>query len=504
MSVEAVGQARVALVIGNSDYQHFTVLPNPKNDAEGVASVLRSLGFEVVLAENSDLQSFHNHLRKFEYLSSNADVSLLFYAGHALQVNGENYLVPVDVKLQSEIQLRINTVKLQDVLESMKDARINLIFLDACRDDPLGGSVPGAARTRSGSLSRGLAVFKTQSEGSFIAFATEPGNVALDGEGRHSPFSAALIRNLDTPGQTINELMQVVTKEVRRVTSNQQTPWSHTSLTDQFWFNDKSNSNDLSSGLEQPRVDSGQGAATNPQNLELGDWMAALRENTIDGYERFVILQPGSRYKEEAIERAVKLRKEAQQRHLAAEPVPEWWLAEYESVDFFGGDLGPAIPTGSFRQCAQICADNLQCNFFTYSENRCFLKEDFDFVALSRRSSAGFFFRDVEDRGAPARKPVFDRPWKWTENLGIDTSIIRTTTRDIASCVKWCEDHSICNFVTYRSKGTSNCRAGTSILASLRKVVGERGSHSFEPIEMEVEPSRITKMGLDRPFIASR
>ena len=240
-ATNAVGPAgpverRVALVIGNGGYQHASTLENPTEDARGMVAALRALRFEVLEGFDLTVSRMDEVLSAFAQKIDDADAALLFYAGHGLQVNGENYLVPIDAELDNEGQLNRQTIRLQDQFDMMSArARVSVLLLDCCRDNPfvrsLGRLRPG--RTRGVSADRGLAEMET-TEGSFIAFATGPGSVAEDGEGGHSPFTAALLAHINSPGQSIADIMTDVTNTVAAATDDKQVPWYHSSLRRRF------------------------------------------------------------------------------------------------------------------------------------------------------------------------------------------------------------------------------------------------------------------------------
>jgi uncharacterized caspase-like protein len=223
---------RVALVIGNSSYEHAPKLINPANDADDMAVTLRGMGFDVVEGRDLDLRSMRSKIREFSKLLQGAEVGMLFYAGHGLQVGGENYLAPVDAKLEVEADLDFETFKLSFIQDQMeREAKTILLFLDACRDNPLTGNLRGKSR----SLGRGLAEVKS-APGTLIAFATDPNNVALDGSGRNSPFTAALLENISRPDIEIQTMMTDVRQQVFTSTDERQTPWINSSLLGRFYF----------------------------------------------------------------------------------------------------------------------------------------------------------------------------------------------------------------------------------------------------------------------------
>lgn len=233
----ALAEKRVALVIGNSNYAHVGKLANPGNDAQDMSKALRELGFDVVTGIDLDKRGMSKTIRTFSKKLTDADVALFFYAGHGLQVNGQNYLAPVNARLKDEADLDFDMVPLNLVLRQMRRTqRVNMVFLDACRDNPLLkelGRSMGA--TRSASLTRGLARVETV-VGTMISYATAPDQVALDGTGRNSPFTTALLKHIATPGMDVGNMMIKVRKDVLKSSKGKQVPWDHSSLTGQFFF----------------------------------------------------------------------------------------------------------------------------------------------------------------------------------------------------------------------------------------------------------------------------
>jgi len=233
----AWAERRVALVIGNSAYEHAPVLPNPRSDAEALAATLTGLGFEVDKGLDLNRAQTEQLVRSFSAKLRGAEVALLFYAGHGLQVAGRNYLLPIDAKLADETDLHFEATDLELLFQLMnREPRVNLIFLDACRDNPLAKNLARSmGASRSTAVGRGLAVADT-SVGSFIAYATQPGNVALDGTGSHSPFATAILQHAPTPGLGLADLMVRVRNDVIAATDGKQVPWDHSSLTGSFYF----------------------------------------------------------------------------------------------------------------------------------------------------------------------------------------------------------------------------------------------------------------------------
>jgi uncharacterized caspase-like protein len=221
---------RVALVIGNGAYKSVAPLANPGNDAADMAAALRRIGFDVVEGRDLDKRGMETKIIEFSRKLDDANLALFFYAGHGLQVSGKNYLVPVDAKVERAADLSFETIDVSQVLAQMEaDKRVNLVFLDACRDNPLARSLARTMGTRSAAVGQGLASIQS-AIGTLIGYATQPDNVALDGSGRNSPFTTAMLKHLPTPGLDISVLMRRVRADVVQATGQKQVPWDHSSL----------------------------------------------------------------------------------------------------------------------------------------------------------------------------------------------------------------------------------------------------------------------------------
>lgn len=227
---------RVALVIGNSAYQHTSPLTNPHNDAADVSAALKHHGFEVVEGFDLDKAGMDNKVRAFAEALQGATVGLFFYAGHGLQVAGQNYLMPIDAKLSTAAALDWEMVRLDIVHRSMERATsTNILFVDACRNNPLARNLARALGTRSAEIGRGLAPVES-GVGTLVSFSTQPGNVALDGSGRNSPFAAALTRRVLAADGDLGDMLIAVRNDVIKETDSRQVPWEHSAMTGKFYF----------------------------------------------------------------------------------------------------------------------------------------------------------------------------------------------------------------------------------------------------------------------------
>jgi len=225
------GGRRVALVIGNGAYEHAPKLPNPPKDAAAIAAKLKELGFDVVLGVDLSMPKFGETMREFSRRVAGADVGLMFYAGHGLQVDGNNYLIPVDAEIEASSDLQFQAVKLDTLLDVIEqNSKVSIILLDACRNNPLSRSL-----TRSTNPPGGLAPQNITS-GSYIAFATAPGNVAYDGDSQNSPFTTALLKNIGRENVDIRLMMADVRADVYSATDQKQLPWENNSLIGRFYF----------------------------------------------------------------------------------------------------------------------------------------------------------------------------------------------------------------------------------------------------------------------------
>src|ERR1700681_3151182 len=228
----AKADRRVAFVVGNGAYKNVEPLPNPPIDAKAMARALRNVGFEVVEGTNLTRDAMTERLLDFGKKAQGADVALFFYAGHGIAVNGTNYLLPIDANLKSEMDVKLGAAINVDLTleQTMGDAKVKLVFLDACRDNPFAAKIRSAKATRSVSVQSGLAEMKS-GEGTLIAFATGPGQTALeDREGANSPFTRALIAHITSPGVEIQQAMTEVRAQVNEETNKGQLPWGHTNL----------------------------------------------------------------------------------------------------------------------------------------------------------------------------------------------------------------------------------------------------------------------------------
>jgi hypothetical protein len=231
----AMAENRLALVIGQSTYRSVPALPNPANDAKAMTQLLTDSGFDVLAASDLSQDQLREKVSEFarQVATKGPDtVALVFYAGHGMQIDGENYLVPVDIDVKREADIPIQAVRLNDILNTLTSvpSKMRILLLDACRNNPF----PEINKTAG----HGLAIIdaKTGSPGTFVSFSTSPGAEAEDGSGNDSPYTTALLTAAKEPGIPIEETFKRVRLSVNRATAGRQTPWDSSSLTDDFSF----------------------------------------------------------------------------------------------------------------------------------------------------------------------------------------------------------------------------------------------------------------------------
>ena len=230
MTSAALADKRVALVVGNSAYQKVGQLPNPAHDAGAIGALFKVMAFDVVEAKfDLGVADLRRALRDFTDQVHDADIAVVYYAGHGMEVNGVNYLIPVDAKLERDIDIEDEAVSLDRVLRTIEDAkRLRLVILDACRDNPLTRSMKRSASTRS--VGRGLAKIEDLTSDTLVAYAARAGSFADDGAGENSPYTAALIKYLPLPALDLRLALGRVRDEVLRTTNKRQEPFVYGSL----------------------------------------------------------------------------------------------------------------------------------------------------------------------------------------------------------------------------------------------------------------------------------
>jgi hypothetical protein len=244
----ANAERRIALVVGNGSYSNISTLRNTTNDAELMAATLETVGFEVIVTLDADRRELGRAIRDFGTLlrgTGSDTIGLFYYAGHGVQYNGQNYIIPLNAEIEFAADLNIEAFRVEDVLQQMalSGNAFNMAILDACRNNPF----PAATRATE----RGLARVTTYNS-ALVAFAAAPGQVAQDGDGANSPYTSALAEAILTPGLTVEEVFKQTRVAVLTETGGVQTPWEESSLTGRFSFIEETANDDQQNAVVEP------------------------------------------------------------------------------------------------------------------------------------------------------------------------------------------------------------------------------------------------------------
>jgi uncharacterized caspase-like protein len=304
---------RVAFVVGNGAYKNVAQLPNPPVDAKAMAAVLRNVGFEVVEGTNLTRDKMTERLLEFGKKAQGADVAVFFYAGHGIAISGTNYLLPVDADIKSEMDVKLGAAINIDLTldQTMSDAKVKLVFLDACRDNPFAAKIKSNSATRSVSVQSGLAEMKS-GEGTLIAFATGPGQTALDGqEGTNSPFTRALIAHITTPGVEIQQAMTEVRAQVNEETNKGQLPWGHTNLIGAVYLNPAAPPAAATAtgpaSSSTPAAVASTSSSAGGSDVELEFWRSVKESNKPEELNAYLSSYPNGQFKSLALARIAAL-----------------------------------------------------------------------------------------------------------------------------------------------------------------------------------------------------
>ena len=306
----AKADKRVAFVVGNGAYKNVAQLPNPPVDAKAMAAMLRNVGFDVVEGTNLTRDTMTEKLLDFGKKAQGADVAVFFYAGHGIAISGTNYLLPIDADIKSEMDVKLGAAINIDLTldQTMSDAKVKLVFLDACRDNPFAAKIKSNSATRSVSVQSGLAEMKS-GEGTLIAFATGPGQTALDGqEGTNSPFTRALIAHITTPGVEIQQAMTEVRAQVNEETNKGQLPWGHTNLIGSVYLNPAA-APAADAAAPAPSAAPAAVASTSGSgsDVELEFWRSVKESNKPEELNAYLTSYPNGQFKSLALARIASL-----------------------------------------------------------------------------------------------------------------------------------------------------------------------------------------------------
>jgi hypothetical protein len=280
--------SRIALVIGNSKYQHTDSLPelaNPTHDAEDIAKVLRGFGFEVIERKNQTKEEMDAAIAEFGRKISNSEAALFYFAGHGLQMKSQNFLIPVDAAIESEAQVPYKSINVNQILDEIDNGKsqANIVMLDACRNNPISG------KFRSGA-SRGLAAPTSQPKGTVIVYATDPGNTAADGDGRNGLFTAGLLTAFKGSDLSLHGVLTRASAEVERGSNKMQTPYVNGPMTlqENFYF--------LPNAKINVTAPDSKGSNIDPASIELSFWDSIKNSTNPDDFRAYLTKYPKGQF----------------------------------------------------------------------------------------------------------------------------------------------------------------------------------------------------------------
>jgi uncharacterized protein len=294
---ETLAANRFALVIGNGDYVNSKSLPNPVNDATDVSDVLRQLGFSVTTVLNGTYNDIRQAIRSFNIQVQGADIGLIYFAGHGMELAGDNWLIPVDADLKTDLDVANSAISLKTIMQSVSRASgLGLVILDACRDDPFAAKIEHAKLSRS--VERGFARVEPTTN-VLVAYAAKDGTTAKDGDGHNSPYTAALLRNLGRPNLEVGRMFRNIRDEVMTNSNREQEPFVYGSLSSKAFY--------LNESAAPPAATAGSQALAVPGEESEAIWSTIKQSNDSDLFEQFLVKFPDGPHAVEARDRLAKL-----------------------------------------------------------------------------------------------------------------------------------------------------------------------------------------------------
>lgn len=354
----AGAEKRVALVIGNAAYPGAGALNNPANDALDIAAKLKKLGFDVIVRTDMRQKEMLRSLTAFGDKVQNGSEALFFYAGHGMQVRGRNYLIPIDAEIRNEASVSSEAVDVDQLLDKLAPARLSVVILDACRNNPF------ERRFRGGG--QGLAQINAPT-GTLIAYATAPGQVASDGEGRNGLYTSELLAAMDVPGIRIEDVFKRVRANVFRKSGEAQTPWESSSLTGDFYFIQ----GPVNITLNQPAYPD---PARFADSAEDAVWAAVEKGNSADDYDAYLTQYPQGKFAVLAQKRKARLAQESPLARQGKRILGQWsdgrWYpatvtgqnGNQFNVAFDDGDKAD-LPAARIRAIDWTVGSRVQCNW---------------------------------------------------------------------------------------------------------------------------------------------
>jgi len=418
----------VALVIGNSKYEAIPELINPMNDAEDMSVALSEAGYVVDTVLDADFAAMRSALDRFSNKATRSEVALIFFAGHGIEVQKNNYLIPIDATLESGNQVAFQAIPLDMMLTAVAGAsRLKLVLLDACRNNPFLKNMRRSGTASRSTLPGGLAAIEPDT-GTLVGYAAKEGTTASDGVGRNSPYTSAWLKYIKADAIDVGRMFRKVRDDVLKSTGQQQQPFRYGSLpgTDIFLTPqaDKAPETDEGVSVNNTATQPSPTSQVQSRNAEARiAWDAVKDSKQREDYQIIVSEYDGTIYSKLAANRIKALDAQANgssgsgSTPAVTSPTPpvqqqqKWFMALYQNLDFFGADLvEKGLSANSPEQCGAYCGSNTACRAFTFNaqSNRCFLKSGYSFSQVFNGAVSGYFYRGASQAEAPQVEPEWE------------------------------------------------------------------------------------------------
>lgn len=505
--------SHIALVIGNSNYKLERPLKNPKNDAQDIASALTDLGYDVDVLFDGDFNAMRSALDTMTSKAERAEVAIIYFAGHGIEIRKENYLIPVNTKLESASQVNFRTIPLELMTQAVSGAsKLQLVMLDACRNNPFLKEMRRKGGAKRATLQRGLALPPEDVGATLISFAAKEGTTASDGDNsdRNSPYAAEFLKYAKSPKLDIGRMFRNMRDGVLEKTNQNQEPVLYGALPSEDVFLRPSQSNAKASTIDEPPQ------ANHPLKNEPDQakdmWLAVQSSNSIVVLDVLISEYPKSIYAKFAQAKIKEIRENQKriqtdqnnsgagtqttrrsnenQLDVTAQDL-SWKLAMFQNLDLFGADIYPkGLKADSFDRCSNQCGQDLSCRAFTWNQqaNRCFLKTGFSFAQTFEGATAGLYFRGRQDPRIRVDWHIFDN----SDLGGVDLG--KSGAQTYESCIDSCQYNNECKgfaFVHFTKKKRQCWLKAGSVFGPIYNANARRGITSGKKINQLISPYRV-------------
>lgn len=507
----ATAATHVALVIGNSKYASERPLKNPFNDAQDIAGTLTELGYEVDVLFDGGYDDMRNALNNLSSKAQRAEVAIIYFAGHGIEITRSNYLVPVDAELKNASQVLYQTIPLEMMTNAVSGAsKLKLVMLDACRNNPFLQQIKQSGGGKRATLSRGLAAPPEDTGATLISFAAKEGTTASDGEAndRNSPYAEQFLKYAQQPNLDIGRMFRNLRDGVLKKTNQNQEPVLYGSLPAGDIYLQQSSAE---FSTNHNTNNGSEGSSSNSANLRTTNeakemWEAVQNSESIELLEVLIAEYPDSIYAKLANAKIRTLSQnqttenfvtgngvngiQTQQESLEQEDF-SWKLAIFNNLDLFGSDIYPkGLQASNLDECSNQCGQNLSCRAFTWNQqaSRCFLKTGFSFAQVFEGAVAGLYYRGRQNRTIRADWHIYDN----SDLGGVDLGNSRAQSYE--QCIDSCNYQNGCNgfaFVHFTKKQRQCWLKTGSVYGPVYNSNARRGITSGMKINRMISPSNV-------------